>query len=136
MRLEYRLPNLVVGTITRAAVRNAISNGVRAEQIIQFLSSCAHVQLERVPDTVKDQIRSWEQEDYRLETAVGVMIGDFPNFEIWKQTKSFCEKKGGLIWSKKWNEGHKGYIFVNDKIIVDGKTLVDQVKAKLRRVKL
>lgn len=43
--LKSRFENLVQGVITRDSVRNALSNGISADQIIYFLSSNAHPQM-------------------------------------------------------------------------------------------
>jgi transcription initiation factor TFIIH subunit 4 len=43
--LKSRFENLVQGVITRDSVRNALSNGISADQIIYFLASNAHLQM-------------------------------------------------------------------------------------------
>jgi transcription initiation factor TFIIH subunit 4 len=43
--LKSRFENLVQGIITRDSVRNALSNGISADQIIYFISSNAHPQM-------------------------------------------------------------------------------------------
>jgi transcription initiation factor TFIIH subunit 4 len=43
--LKSRFGNLVQGVITRDSVRNALSNGISADQIIYFISSNAHPQM-------------------------------------------------------------------------------------------
>lgn len=43
--LKSRFENLVQGIITRDSVRNALSNGITAEQIIYYISSNAHAQM-------------------------------------------------------------------------------------------
>ena len=43
--LKTRFENLVQGIITRDSVRNALSNGISADQIIYFISANAHPQM-------------------------------------------------------------------------------------------
>ena len=43
--LKSRFENLVQGVITRDSVRNALSNGISADQIIYFISSNVHPQM-------------------------------------------------------------------------------------------
>jgi transcription initiation factor TFIIH subunit 4 len=45
VHLKSRFENLVQGVITRDSVRNALSNGISADQIIYFIASNAHVQM-------------------------------------------------------------------------------------------
>jgi Transcription factor Tfb2 len=35
-RIEYQLPNLIVGSITKESLYNAFENGITAEQIMLF----------------------------------------------------------------------------------------------------
>ncbi|PNT75328.1 hypothetical protein BRADI_1g30300v3 [Brachypodium distachyon] len=41
-RVEYQLPNLIVGAITKESLYGAFDNGITAEQIISFLKQNAH----------------------------------------------------------------------------------------------
>ncbi len=64
VRLEYRLPNLVVGTITRkSALRALIEYGVTSAQLLSYLRSNAHPRMRSrspvVPDVITDQLRAW-----------------------------------------------------------------------------
>lgn len=43
----YRLPNVVVGVLTRDSVGQALRNGITAEQIITFLKIHAHEEMIR-----------------------------------------------------------------------------------------
>lgn len=45
VKLHYRLPNLVVGSITRESIRTALINGITAQQILDFLEINAHPQM-------------------------------------------------------------------------------------------
>ncbi|CAI5457819.1 unnamed protein product, partial [Closterium sp. Yama58-4] len=82
MRLEYRLPNLVVGVMNRETVNNALALGIVAEQIVQYVRKNAHplvaTKAPVVPETVVDQIRLWEFDRNRVATTAAVLYNDFP----------------------------------------------------------
>ncbi|PUZ59097.1 hypothetical protein GQ55_4G013100 [Panicum hallii var. hallii] len=58
-RVEYQLPNLIVGAITKESIYGAFENGITAEQIISFLKQNAHPRvadkIPAVPENVTDQ---------------------------------------------------------------------------------
>ena len=67
---------MVVGLITRESIREALSHGITASQIIQYLTQNAHRECYKsegplVPLTVVDQIRLWEVEKERLQLKHG-----------------------------------------------------------------
>lgn len=81
--LTARLPNLVVGLLTRASVLGALKAGITAEQIIGFLEAHAHsVALENkakhnkplIPENVAIQLRMWQQERQRLSLFPAVVF--------------------------------------------------------------
>jgi transcription initiation factor TFIIH subunit 4 len=45
--LRSRFPNFVVGMITRESVKQALANGIQAEQIVSYLTVHAHPQMRR-----------------------------------------------------------------------------------------
>ncbi|TYJ13093.1 hypothetical protein E1A91_A10G027800v1 [Gossypium mustelinum] len=59
-RVEYQLPNLIVGAITKESLYNAFENGITAEQIVTFLQQNAHprvaAKIPSVPENVTDQL--------------------------------------------------------------------------------
>ncbi|CAO2199349.1 unnamed protein product, partial [Urochloa humidicola] len=58
-RVEYQLPNLIVGAIIKESIYGAFENGITAEQIIYFLKQNAHPRvadkIPAVPENVTDQ---------------------------------------------------------------------------------
>jgi len=95
LELIYRLPNLVVASVTRDSIRSALINGITADQIVQFLRQNAHPQtfnrrkigevvsdeVESVPETVVDQIRLWESERKRIAFENAVLYDHFGTVE-------------------------------------------------------
>ncbi|TYK13130.1 RNA polymerase II transcription factor B subunit 2 [Cucumis melo var. makuwa] len=82
-RIEYQLPNLIVGAITKESLYNAFKNGITAEQIVTFLQQNAHPRVaERipsVPENVTDQIRLWESDLNRVDITPAHFYDEFPS---------------------------------------------------------
>ncbi|XP_071911617.1 general transcription and DNA repair factor IIH subunit TFB2-like isoform X2 [Coffea arabica] len=87
-RVEYQLPNLIVGAITKESLYKAFQNGITAEQIISFLQQNAHPRVaERiptVPENVTDQIRLWESDLNRVECIPAHFFEEFPSREVFE----------------------------------------------------
>ena len=90
--LTCRFPNLAVGIVTRESVREALMNGITADQIIRFLTKNVHPQLKNqvpvVPGALTDQIYLWEMERNRLRRTHGMYwcFGDnFMRF-VWSRS--------------------------------------------------
>jgi len=47
-RLDYRLPHMVIGVVTKRSVRNAFKNNITAEEIIHYLEDYAAPQMGQV----------------------------------------------------------------------------------------
>jgi MGC83106 protein len=75
--MQYRLPNLCLGVLTRDSVRQALKSGITAEQIIHFLKSNAHPRMTSIPPTIVVQIRLWEIERDRFLFKEGVLYSQF-----------------------------------------------------------
>ncbi|XP_059899081.1 general transcription factor IIH subunit 4 [Gadus macrocephalus] len=98
----YRFPNVVVGTVTRESVQQAIANGITAQQIIHFLRTRAHpVMLKEtpvVPSTITDQIRLWELERDRLQFTEGVLYNQFLSQADFEVLRDRAQGLGCLVW--------------------------------------
>ncbi|KAH8947288.1 hypothetical protein BDL97_11G032600 [Sphagnum fallax] len=101
-RLEYQLPNLVVGALTKESINTAFSSGISAEQIITYLSKHAHPHVAKrmpvVPETVSDQIRLWESDRNRVELLSAYFYDDFPSTEVYETVLNHARSIGGLLW--------------------------------------
>lgn len=109
IRLDYKLPNMIVGTITKQSIRNALKNNITSTEIVNYLDAYAHpqmrLQLPVLPPTVIDQIRLWEHERDRLTRVVAVL---FDEFDI--STNEFQQTIGEV---KKYDPKH--ILLINDK---------------------
>ncbi|KAK6917534.1 Transcription factor Tfb2, C-terminal domain [Dillenia turbinata] len=120
-RVEYQLPNLIVGAITKESLYNAFENGISADQIISFLQQNAHPRVaERipsVPENVSDQIRLWESDLNRVEMMSAYLYDDFPSRDVFESACDFAREYNGLLWedSKKMRMVVKGEIHMHMK---------------------
>ncbi|KAH8062661.1 hypothetical protein JL722_3588 [Aureococcus anophagefferens] len=74
--LTTRLPNLVVGTISRDAIKRCVDRGIRVPQIVKFLRAHAHPAMKAsgVPQNVTDQMALWAGEGNRVAFTDGVLV--------------------------------------------------------------
>ncbi|CAM6085516.1 unnamed protein product [Calypogeia fissa] len=102
VRVEYQLPNLVVGSLTKESVSTAFASGISSDQIVSFLSKHAHPHAANktpvVPETVTDQIRLWENDRNRVQMAPAYVYKDFSSAETFEAVLQFAKDIGGLLW--------------------------------------
>jgi transcription initiation factor TFIIH subunit 4 len=79
--IKYRLPNMTVGDITRASVRDALLSGISAKQMVNFLLKHAHPRMRMnnpvVPHNVGHQLELWELERLRVTKTACVLYENF-----------------------------------------------------------
>ncbi|OAY83764.1 General transcription factor IIH subunit 4 [Ananas comosus] len=101
-RIEYQLPNLIVGAITKESLYNAFENGITAEQIVSFLQQNAHPRVAEkiptVPENVTDQIRLWETDRNRVEMIPSHLYEDFPSKDLFEACCDFAREYNCLLW--------------------------------------
>ncbi|KAI3736528.1 hypothetical protein L2E82_26355 [Cichorium intybus] len=101
-RVEYQLPNLIVGSITKENLYKAFSNGITADQIIAFLQQNAHPRVAEkvpsVPENVTDQIRLWESDLNRVEMTPAHFFDDFPSRDVFEAACDFAREYSSLLW--------------------------------------
>lgn len=58
--LRTRLPNVIIGVITRESMRRALATGIKGRQVLDFLKCHAHPVVRRrspvVPENIADQV--------------------------------------------------------------------------------
>eukprot|EP00195_Chlamydomonas_chlamydogama_P010376 CAMPEP_0202894508 /NCGR_PEP_ID=MMETSP1392-20130828/3906_1 /ASSEMBLY_ACC=CAM_ASM_000868 /TAXON_ID=225041 /ORGANISM="Chlamydomonas chlamydogama, Strain SAG 11-48b" /LENGTH=534 /DNA_ID=CAMNT_0049579235 /DNA_START=140 /DNA_END=1743 /DNA_ORIENTATION=- len=103
MRNDCVLPNLFVGTLTRDTVLKAITAGIGAEEIIDYLVSHCHPQVAGrspvVPEVVMDQIRLWEAETLRLRASLAVLYDNFETPDLFTRSCEYARNLGVLLWA-------------------------------------
>ncbi|PIA44014.1 hypothetical protein AQUCO_01800227v1 [Aquilegia coerulea] len=101
-RVEYQLPNLIVGAITKESLYNAFENGITADQIISFLQQNAHPRVAEktpsVPENVTDQIRLWEADLNRVEIVSSNFYEEFPSRDVFESACDYARENGGHLW--------------------------------------
>jgi len=108
--LTVRLPNLVVGAITRDAVKRCVARGIRVAQIVVFLETHAHpltaAKPSPIPPNVRDQIMLWAGEDQRVAFRQGWLLECRTDGGYDAALKA-C----GAVW---WRSRAKRRLFVDD----------------------
>ena len=95
--LKSRFANLVIGRLTRHSARRALSNGITAEQMIQYLGGNqrgAH----GLPPTISDQIKLWQLEMDRFRQARGFLFRDFASAKEYMAVATYAQDIGALLW--------------------------------------
>ncbi|KAI5778904.1 transcription factor Tfb2-domain-containing protein [Geopyxis carbonaria] len=112
LHLKLRFQNLVSGVLTRKSIQSAISRGITADQIIDYLRVHAHPQMRKtilvLPPTVVDQIRLWQIEGERMKTTPGMLFREFSSTWDYEDTARYAEGLGVL----RWKNDKKRMIFV------------------------
>ncbi|XP_027080328.2 general transcription and DNA repair factor IIH subunit TFB2-like isoform X2 [Coffea arabica] len=102
-RVEYQLPNLIVGAITKESLYKAFQNGITAEQIISFLQQNAHPRVaERIP-TVPENVT--DQEVFEAACDHARECGGF----LWENSKKMwlVVKAESFAYMKEFLRGKK-----------------------------
>jgi len=103
-KLQHRFPNLVSGKLTKESVNKAVSAGITSAQIISYLSTYAHPQMQKntafLPPTVMDQIRLWEYEGERVQITSGFLMKDFASVPEYHDVLAYADALGVLVWRR------------------------------------
>jgi transcription initiation factor TFIIH subunit 4 len=94
LKLEYRLPGMVIGFVTRESVCDALKEGIFASQIADFLRNHS----ESVPDNVMDQLFLWEKERTRISDFESYMLDEFADLSLYRSTLNFAQGCGAYLW--------------------------------------
>lgn len=107
--LKTRFPNMLTATLTKNSIQNAISAGITANQIIEYLTTQAHPVLRKqrpiLPPTVVDQIRLWQLEGERMTANPGFLIRDLGSKDEYEKAVTHADTIGVLVWrsdEKQW----------------------------------
>ena len=95
LKLEYRLPGLVVGLLTRESVCEAFKDGLQASQIIEFLRNHS----KSIPNNVEDQLNLWERERNRISESDGILLEEFADPRVFRDTLSKAHECGAYLWN-------------------------------------
>lgn len=103
-KVELRLPNLIVATLTRRSVITAMEKGITAEAIFHFLGVRAHPAVTSrgpaVPENVVDQLFLWERERHRVVFRPGMLVHGFDSQEAFATAEAHArDELRSLLWS-------------------------------------
>ena len=97
----YRFPNVVVVNLSRDSVREALSRGITAQQIINFMNSHVHPEMltknSPIPPTIIDQIKLWEMERDRFKFTDGVSYNQFLSQADFEMLRNYAKEIGVLL---------------------------------------
>ncbi|XP_041371329.1 general transcription factor IIH subunit 4-like [Gigantopelta aegis] len=100
--LLYRFPNMIVANLSRISVRAALTRGITADQILNFLRSHAHPQMlvknPVLPPTISDQVRLWELERDRFKFSDGVVYSQFLSQNDFELLRDYASDLNVLVW--------------------------------------
>jgi transcription initiation factor TFIIH subunit 4 len=106
-KLQHRFPNLISGKLTKESVHRAVQSGITSAQIISYLTTYAHPQMQKnnppLPPTVTDQIRLWEYEGERVEVTTGYLMREFGSEAEYRDVLEYAEALGVLVWKNDAN---------------------------------
>ena len=102
-RVELRLPNLIVASLTRKSVLSAMARGISANAIASFLTSRLLPQqaAEGVPENVVAQMVLWEQERDRVIAMKAILVGPLTSEADWNTATRAAYVAGGekaILW--------------------------------------
>ena len=94
-RVELRLPNFVVATLTRKSVLTAYERGITARQIAHFLTQRVHPSMTArdlsVPENIIDQLVIWQEERHRCIFLPGVLVSGFETSAQFRDCVAFAK---------------------------------------------
>ena len=102
-KIELKLPNLIVATLTRRSVLSAMDKGIKADQIRAFLRAHAHPSVTSqgldVPENVVDQLYIWQAERHRVRYSSGALFTSFDSPEQFRALLAFLLAKDGILFA-------------------------------------
>jgi len=112
--VRCRLPNVVIGFITRASIRRAMATGITAKTILSFLKSHTHPAVRArkgrlVPENVEAQIELWHQERARVKFEEVMMI-DLTRLteDDYEDVRRYAENLAVVCWASRRRVGKDG----------------------------
>ncbi|KAK9211497.1 hypothetical protein WN943_000874 [Citrus x changshan-huyou] len=94
-KIEYQLPNLIVGATTKESLNNAFENGITTEQ--QNAHPRVADRIPSIPENVCDQIRLWESDLNRVEMTPAHYYDEFPSRDVFEAACDYARDRSGLL---------------------------------------
>ena len=107
-KVEYILPNLIVSSLTRETIRNAVDHGLEWGQIVAFLERNAHPLMAKnipvLPYTVVNQVSLWALERKRLQPVAAKLYDAFDSLEFFDRAVQYSRDIGVYLWHRRDEE--------------------------------
>lgn len=101
-RIDTRLPNLVVATLTRSSILHALHRGISVRAIAAFLA--ARLRPEQaalgVPENVEAQLTLWEKERERVSSFKAALLGPLASDAEWMAARRAAGDKA-VLWENR-----------------------------------
>ena len=114
LRFDYHLPNLLVASITKESVRNALIHQITTQEIITYLEQYAHPCMKSggggsiLPENVVDALRLWEAERERMEVSDQCCL--LSEFEGEREYKGVLEELRKGDWVIYYNDSKRSIV--------------------------
>lgn len=138
IKVEFILPNLVVGSLTRESTHAAIDNGISSQDIADFLERNAHARMLArqsedggpvMPETVISQVHLWARERHRMQFNHARLYEGFTSVEEFNAVEKYARDTGALLWSRRGDDGHKCSMAVKATAKAEMKQFVQRYRA-------
>lgn len=104
--IQIRMPNMILGRLTRARVKEAYDMDIDSKQIMDFLIVHAHPIVANkdpvIPSNISDQLLIWEMEKerVRLDDAIVIDFGamGYITSEIFNKVYSYGRRLDAILW--------------------------------------
>lgn len=102
IRTDCVLPNIFVGTLTAKSVGAALSRGISARMLIQYLEDHRHAKVAHrapvVPEAVTDQLLLWQAEQQRLRCEAAVLYDAFETAALFEGSVAKARELGAILF--------------------------------------
>jgi transcription initiation factor TFIIH subunit 4 len=106
IEVQIRMPNMILGRLTRARVKEAYDMDIDSKQIMDFLIVHAHPIVANkdpvIPSNISDQLLIWEMEKerVRLDDAIVIDFGamGYITSEIFNKVYSYGRRLDAILW--------------------------------------
>jgi transcription initiation factor TFIIH subunit 4 len=105
LRIDLRLPNMIMGTLTKESVRRAFVTNISSREILAYLTAHAHPQAlamaargaPPLPPNVSEQITLWERERLRYTAIKARLITEFASVAEFVDNAAFLARTDGHL---------------------------------------
>jgi transcription initiation factor TFIIH subunit 4 len=105
MQVDYVLPNLVVGRLSRRTIQAADASGISVDDIVGYLTRNAHPlmrsQVPLLPETVVSQLHLWSAERRRVTATRVRLYDEFESHAQFDGAVRYARDAGVHVWDRR-----------------------------------